>query len=196
MPHRPRPLIGCVLLLCTFLCCLHPAMPVHAYAPRRVLLCSYNSEFQTYSQQRDGLASALPPDKVMLDVEFMDAKRFSDDGHLQRFKSLLSWKLSHSPRYDLVLIADDNALQFAMDNRNDLFADLPMVFFGINSLKAARNANRAPLVTGVVESISLDETLTLAARLQPQAKGVVALTDGSPAPGGPACVGTCQTGYT
>ena len=181
MSHRQGSHIGRVLLLCAILCFLPPAMPVQAAPPHRVLLlCSYNSEFQTYTQQRSGLAAALPADQAALDVEFMDAKRFSDDAYLQRFKALLSWKLTHSPPYDLVLIADDNALQFAMTNRKELFDELPMVFFGINSLKAADDANRDPLITGVVESVSMEETIALAARLQPQAKGVVALVDGSP----------------
>jgi signal transduction histidine kinase len=147
---------------------------------RVLLLCSYNSEFQTYPQQQAGLKAAFSEEKVSLDVEFMDSKRFSDEPYLVRFGALLSHKLSNAARYDLVLLADDNALQFAMAHRADMFAGLPMVFFGINSLQAAQEACEDPLVTGVVESVSMEETIRLATGLQPQAREIVALVDGSP----------------
>ncbi len=78
---------------------------------------------------------------------------------------------------DLILVSDNNALQFVCNYYSVLFYGLPIVYCGINGnvdeYLWALNGNE----TGAYENISADETLDLLLKLYPNTKGVLALND-------------------
>lgn len=148
---------------------------------RRVLfISSYHPQFPTFFQQVEGIKSVLGPQGILLDIEFMDTKRFVQKENLDKFHQSLAYKLSHSNAYDAVITGDDAALQFAIDHQQALFAQQPIVFAGVNNQKLALEQNDNPLVTGVIEAVSVKETLDLMQRLRPQTKEIIALVDGTP----------------
>ena len=67
---------------------------------------------------------------------------------------MLRYKLSYTEPYDIIITSDDNALNFALEHRAELFPTIPIVFLGVNDLQQAHAMNDEPLVTGVVEAIS------------------------------------------
>ena len=81
------------------------------------------------------------------------------------------------PAYDVVIVGDDAAFQFAMTYRDELFAQTPVVFEGVNDGELAKKAAADPLVTGVVETLSYENTITLAKKLYPDARQVVGILD-------------------
>jgi PAS domain S-box-containing protein len=110
----------------------------------------------------------------------MDSKRFPDRENLDNFYRSLSSKLSRIEPYDALITGDDNALSFALDHQQELFPDLPIVFMGVNNVNRALEQNANPYITGVVEAVSMKETLEMMTRLHPRAKRVFALVDATP----------------
>lgn len=157
--------------------------PVYAHegsAEHRVLfISSYSPGFMTFSDQVDGMEGAFKRQNVSLDIEFMDSKRIDTQESVALFDANLSYKLSQLKPYDLVLVADDNALRYMMEVHDTLFDDVPVVFFGINDSETAIEAAQDEWFTGVVEAVSTGDTILTAARLNPAATRVVALTDGT-----------------
>ncbi len=148
---------------------------------KRVLMISaYHPGFPTFFQQIEGVKSVLDPQGVLLDVEFMDSKRFYTPENLSAFHDLLSLKLKSLPQYDVVITSDDNALKFALEYREELFPKTPVVFCGVNNQEMALLMNRNDNFTGVIESTSIEETLALVPRLLPGTKTVNVIVDSTP----------------
>ena len=178
-----------ILFICLILACCGATTALAATA-RALLISSYHPGFPTFFKQIQGVKSVFGPSAITLDVEFMDTKRFPDTRTQLRFRELLEDKLRQAPAYQIVLVADDAALHFAREHGARLFPGLPIVFFGINNQKLAETLNGAPPYTGVIESISMRETLDLIWKLRPRARRVFALVDAEP--GGVADLQTYQ----
>lgn len=168
-----------LLVLPLILICLFITPSPAAKAKRVLLISSYHPAFPTFFQQTEGVRSAFAGHDILLDVEFMDSKRFMDDKNRQRFSETLRYKLEHLPPYDLILSADDTALSFLLAHKGDLFARQPAIFFGVNNIDIALAQNDNPEITGVVEAVSMRETLELMQQLRPKAKIFTALVDGT-----------------
>ena len=147
---------------------------------KALLLSSYHPGFPTFFKQIDGIKSIFDPAGVFLDVEFMDSKRFMTEHNLAIFKKSLELKLANLPAYDVLITSDDNALNFALKNRDELFAGIPIVFCGVNNLSKARELNGSIGITGVVEAVSLRETIASITDLFPKVKSVYAIVDSTP----------------
>ena len=143
---------------------------------RILFISSYSSAFPTYFQQIDGLMETFEGYPVTIDVEFMDSKRFYNDENIENFKELLTYKLSQT-EYDLVITSDDNAINFVMEHRDDLLPGIPIIFFGVNNTSNASAYAQETGVTGVVEGISIEDTIDLALALNPNAQNIIALSD-------------------
>ena len=142
-----------------------------------LLISSYHPAFPTFFQQVNGLKSVLEPADVNLDVEFMDSKRFYVRKNLSFFHDMLKFKLSSIPAYDVIVTADDNALEFAIQYRDELFPDTPVVFCGLNNQDLGHSLNGNINFTGVIEAISLGETLDLIKQVLPKTKNVYTIVD-------------------
>jgi len=145
--------------------------------PRVLLLSSYNPGDPSFFDQINGVKYVLTPDKVHLDIEYMDAKRFSLPEDISEYSQIFARKIRHLPAYDLILVADDNALNLVLSEKQKLFNKTPIVFFGINDQKKTELHDTDPLITGVMEAVSMKETIDLMIWLQPEARTIVALSD-------------------
>ncbi len=149
-------------------------------AQRVLFISSYHPQFPTFFQQVEGIKSALEPRGILLDIEFMDTKRFVQEQNLANFYQSLAYKLAHTRPYDAIITGDDAALQFAIEHHQALFAQKPIVFCGVNNQDLARQQNDNRFITGVMETVSIKETLDLMQRLHPGINKIVALVDGMP----------------
>ena len=148
--------------------------------PKHVLLiCSYSPSFQSFFPQVDGVKSQFDGQNILLDIEFMDAKRFYTEDNMNYFYENLKYKLSCLPAYDGVIVADDDAFNFAVKYQNDLFKDIPVVFFGVNNTENAVESSKNPYITGIVEVPSFSGTIEMALELNKKATGVIAIVDGT-----------------
>ena len=150
-------------------------------SPKRILmLSSYHPAFPTYQQQVDGVRDTFADRDVLIDIEFMDSKRFMGEKTRLQFLDMLGTKLSQLPPYDGVITADDNALSFALAHQEELFPSTPITFFGVNDRRLALAQNRNSQVTGVVEAVSIKATLQMAMELFPHTSKIYAVVDRTP----------------
>ncbi len=165
----------CVLILIMLVTGL-PAY-THDHFKRILFISSYNPSFPTFNHQIDGLRSVLDEEHVLLDMEFLDSKRFNTDEVIKLRREFFIYKFQHVPEYDLVITADDNALDLCMSMRNEFFNDVPIVFFGVNDIKKALSYNNDPMVTGLIEAVSMKDTIELMISLFPQTETITAISD-------------------
>ena len=144
---------------------------------RICLIHSYNSNFPTYFHTSRAVKAFIDTTLYQIDSEFMNSKEFVDDTYLDQFHNFLTYKFSRRKPYDLFLIADDFALQYVLKYKDDLFKDKPIVFWGINNVDLAKEQNQNPYCTGVVEDVSIKETLNLAKTLNPKLEEIYVISD-------------------
>lgn len=145
-------------------------------AGRILFISSYSYAWEAVQIQIEGIKQGID-ERTVLDFEFMDTKRVDDETAYQLFYDGLAYRLSQVDPYDAVILGDDAALQFALKYREDLFAGIPLIFEGVNDEDLAREAVTDPLITGVLEKLSVDKNIELALTLYPNAKKVVAVLD-------------------
>ena len=113
-------------------------------------ICSYNTQYFTYKTQAAGMTRALDENGIDYDVFFMDAKKYASKHDIQVFHDFLKDRLRPG-EYEAVILGDDNALLFGLEYQDELFKDLPMVFFGINDFDLAHQAAKNHFITGFYE---------------------------------------------
>ena len=160
-------------------CCMIFCSPAQSDSAKKhaLLISSYHPGFPTFFKQIDGIESILKPANVDLDIEFMDSKRFHSERSQQRFYDLISGKLELLEHYDVIITSDDNALHFALNHRENLFPNTPIVFCGVNDIALGEKQAANPLITGVLEATSRQDTLNLITHLYPQSDIIYALSD-------------------
>lgn len=144
---------------------------------RVLLLYSYHPSFITSDILLAGVRSVLAPHNLTLDLEYMDTKRHSDERYMRQLLLLLKEKLSHREPYDVIIVSDDNALNFVIEFQEDIFKNVPVVFMAVNNVDVAIKMDNNPYITGVIEAISPEKTINLARKLHPQLKRVTVIVD-------------------
>ncbi len=145
---------------------------------RVLFISSYSYAWDAVQIQIEGIKAGIGPE-VVLDYEFMDTKRVSDEVSERQFYEGLAYRMSKVEPYDVVILGDDAALLFAVKYRAELFQGIPLVFEGVNNEELALELAKDPLITGVVEQLSLEKNIDFGRKLFPDAKKVVAILDNS-----------------
>jgi signal transduction histidine kinase len=97
--------------------------------------------------------------------EYIDRARFPDASYKSAFRDFLRLKYKNK-RFDLVIAVQDIALEFARENRAELFRDTPIVFLASSATK------RVPNSTGIVANVDLRSTLAFITQLQPDVRHI------------------------
>jgi len=145
-----------------------------------LMIASYHPSFPTFFEQIEGVKSILDADQFVLDIEFMDSKRFYDAENFQNFYDLLAYKINNHVPYDIIIVTDDNALNFMLENHQKLFQDIPVVFCGVNSITLAVEQNSNQYITGVLEAVSMKATIELMISLTANISVIYAIADETP----------------
>lgn len=145
---------------------------------RVLFISSYSYAWDTVQIQINGIRGGLGSD-VVLDYEFMDTKRVNDDEAMSLFYEGLAYRMGKVEPYDVVILGDDAALVFALEHKDDIFKGIPLVFEGVNDEELAAEAVKDPLVTGILEKLSVEKNIEFGLQINPTAKKVVAILDDS-----------------
>lgn len=143
---------------------------------RVLFISSYSYAWEQVQMQIAGIRAGLG-EEVVLDYEFMDTKRVDTAEALRFFYDGLAYRLSVVEPYDVVILGDDAALRFALQYQEELFEGIPLIFEGINDEELAFSAAEHPLITGVLEKLSVEKNIELGLRINPNANRVVAILD-------------------
>jgi len=127
-----------------------------------LFLSSYSQSHFSVPLQWDGVSKAFEGTEVLLDTEYMDMKNNADDESQALFERLLRHKLE-SHAYEVIIVGDDAALNFAEEHRDDLFRGVPVVFLGINDIDHARRVHDEGWATGIPEQSNMADVFRAAA---------------------------------
>ncbi len=151
----------------------------HNYEDREQVLyiSSYSPNYETFSDQLIGIKDGIKKD-VDIQMEYMDSKQFFDEEDNSNFYELIKYKLKNDKRYDAVILADDQALEFGLRYRDELFKDTPIVFLGVSSEERIKAAMKTENVYGITEKHSMVENIDLIDKLH-KSKNIKIITDAS-----------------
>lgn len=144
-----------------------------------LVLHSYNQTFAWTDQEMTGIMEVLRTEDVnyMPYVEYFDWKRFPNQEQLARTREHLMSKYV-GKKIDAVIVTDNLAMEFALENRKRIFPQAAIVFCGINGFTDAVIAGHEQ-VSGVVEDVDPAGTLRLIQAVMPETREVVALFEDS-----------------
>ncbi|MBN1876195.1 MAG: PAS domain S-box protein [Anaerolineae bacterium] len=142
-----------------------------------LLLQSYHKGMTWADEITSGVEDVLNTyiSDAELTVEYMDTKRLSDNTHYENLYQLYQHKFK-ADTFDIIITADDNALDFILRYRDHLFPDVPVVFCGVN-LYSEERLQGQPGITGVVEKTEHLKTINLALTLHPRAENIFVIVD-------------------
>ena len=165
-----------VLLLSIFFGSFGMTVRAAESSGRVLFISSYSYAWDTVQIQIEGIQGGLGSD-VVLDYEFMDTKRVNDEEAMRLFYEGLAYRMAHVEPYDAVILGDDAALVFALEHKDDIFNGIPLVFEGVNDEELATGAAADPLVTGILEKLSVEKNIEFGLKINPTAKKVIAILD-------------------
>ncbi|RUW54655.1 GHKL domain-containing protein [Mesorhizobium sp. M8A.F.Ca.ET.021.01.1.1] len=117
------------------------------------------------------------PTQFEIYSEYLDNARFPDPGNLPRIAAQLSAKY-RDMKPDVAIAAGPTALRFMLDHRREIAPGAPLLF-GAVAADAVTQLALPPDVKGIVTRFDLKQTMTLARRLQPNARHAVVISGSS-----------------
>lgn len=145
-----------------------------------LFLNSYHNGYHWSDGLLEGVRSVLKNSehKIDLQIEYMDAKKFNYSDISPDLLSLYKKKFKDEI-FDVIVISDNDALNFINKNGNQLFPGVPVIFCGVNDLTLSDITSKN--ITGVVEVFDFIATIEVAKKLHPKRKRLVVLVDDSTA---------------
>ncbi|MFQ3620289.1 MAG: ABC transporter substrate binding protein [Spirochaetales bacterium] len=142
-----------------------------------LLIHSYHKGYSYTEEEERGILNALTEQGISFEayMYFLDAKRFGYEKRHREVARHFELLYDNFP-FDLVIVTDNDALNFAIQYRSRLFSRTPLVFTGINNFSPEILKNE-PDITGVAENIDLKGTIDLARSLFPQRDYLVFIID-------------------
>ncbi len=181
---RARRQLGPIFLLFSLLLSSLPAFgsPSVALAQSKrkqvLLIHSYHIGYKWTDDIMRGITDVFKgTGGVDLRVEYLDAKRISDEKYLDQVFQLYKTKYQNT-HLDVIMSSDDAALNFLFKYADRLFPKVPVVFVGANFFDETR-LQGFERFTGVSEEADVAGTLDLALSLHPGVKNIVIVNDTS-----------------
>lgn len=164
------------ILLLFFINVITPTLAVATQIDNRrdiLVLHSYSPDYEWTKSEQLGIETLFNPlsNQYRLRVEYMDS---AYSPHLlsgQKLKELYKDKFSNS-HFQTIIAADNAAVDFLRQYRNELFPGVPVVFCGLNGYDALNNTNPSDF-TGVAEDNDFAGLFKLIANVHPTLQQLV-----------------------
>ncbi len=166
-----------------FLTSLVIALASYADEPQQtkdiLVLNSYNQGYRWTDSEMDGIRSVFPQGRsgYELHIEYMDSKNCRTKESDELLSGLLAVKMAKK-RYGGLIVVDNDALDFARQNRKTLFKDMKVVFCGINDFDL-RMISDWPNCTGVAETQDYAGSCDIGLSLFPKVRKIFVISDDS-----------------
>lgn len=141
-----------------------------------LFISSYNSNFISFEDQVEGIKAGFK-NNVNLRVEYMDINGYYNEQNEEKFYTLLKSSLENYKNYDVIIAGDDEALEFCLKYRNDIFDNIPIAFLGVQKEEVLEEALKYEEVSGVREIESIEENLELIKKFHPDIENIIFLND-------------------
>ena len=115
-----------------------------------------------------------------LTTVYMDTKKVATSLYFDRLFELYEEQF-RGRGFDLIIAADNNALELVIRYHEHLFKNLPVVFLGINNFDEAMiyENNMRSFTTGVVEEVDIKKNIDLILKTHPTLEKLVIINDRS-----------------
>lgn len=175
------PRMGFLPALLLLFLALAPLPAAGASAPRQELLVlhSYNEGYKWTDDITKGIEEVVKRAGrgIRVHYEYMDTKRISSPAYFELLHATYRYKYGTS-RFGAIICSDNDAFDFLVRYRDDLFPGTPVVFCGVNDFEPAM-LQGTRLFTGVNEAADFKATIDLALRLHPGVRRVIVICDRS-----------------
>ena len=178
---RPEKLLSCFFVVFILLFRMAASAPAEEIRkPEILILNSYHQGVDWTDGIMDGILSCFKKEKLDADlyIEYMDTKRNRPDKIFPSLIELYNLKYQKK-KFDVIICSDNNALNFLLRHRDQLFPNVPIVFCGINNFRDSLIAGKKQ-ITGVTEDHDIKGTIELALRLHPETEHVAVICDNTP----------------
>jgi len=144
-----------------------------------LILNAYHQGYGWTDQCVEGFFDSFNDDeKVIIFSEYLDWKRYPTQENLDSQLEILRKKYRNK-KIDLVIGTDDIGMQFAIDHREELFPNTPIVFTGVYPKSAKERMKGVTNITGVYEVIDATGVLETIFLTRPKTKNIYILADGN-----------------
>eukprot|EP01022_Parablepharisma_sp_SALTPOND_P028981 TRINITY_DN7219_c0_g3_i1.p1 TRINITY_DN7219_c0_g3~~TRINITY_DN7219_c0_g3_i1.p1 ORF type:complete len:918 (-),score=81.84 TRINITY_DN7219_c0_g3_i1:4597-7197(-) len=142
-----------------------------------LLLHSYHSDMTWVENIENAVDDILKPEKnnYLVYKEYMDTKRHNSKEYYEALVDIYKKKYGNK-KIDLILATDNNAFDFLVKNRDEIFGEIPVVFSGVNGFDMGMLEDKKAF-TGVAEQFSAKETVETILKLQPDVKEIFIIND-------------------
>lgn len=141
-----------------------------------LILNSYHHGMEWVNEIEAGIRSVFYNDNLYnLSFDFMDGKRNFSIAYMEKTAELFREKYKDK-KFDAVIVSDDTAYEFVLNNQQSFFPETPIIFLGVNEYRELPPEKRA-WVTGVVEANDFKKTIELMLSLHPSTRQVVVIND-------------------
>ncbi|MDQ2177625.1 sensor histidine kinase [Marinifilum sp. D714] len=161
--------IKSIILSLLILCSLSAYSSVNKHI---LILNSYHNGLSWTDSTLNSIKRELLQDpNTTLHIEYMDSKRYFSEEYLEHLKAHYQYK-SKGQKFDLIISTDNNAYDFLIKNRDEVFGKVPVVFSGLNSFVDPPKG-----YTGVFENFNVCATIDLIEKHHPTYSKIVVVTD-------------------
>ncbi len=138
-------------------------------------LNSYHNGYTWSDSLMEGIQSAIEHSglNVALHIEYMDTKQ-RYDANVERYLYGIYAHKYQGINFDAVIVSDNNAFDFILKFREELFPGVPLVFCGINDFNPSMIRDQAN-ITGVTEDFDVKTNLRMALRFHPGRRKIVVM---------------------
>ena len=131
-----------------------------------LFISSFDSNFISIEDQLNGIKKELNNNAHII-IEYMNSKTFDSTENEENFYNLLKYSLENYDKIDAVIAGDDDATEFCIKYRDDLFKDIPISFLGVQDFDILNRALECELVSGVSEIESIRDNIELIKTFHP-----------------------------
>lgn len=114
---------------------------------------------------------------INLQIEYMDTKFINNEEYLEKLYDTYKYKYKNT-QLDLIMVSDDDAFNFVLENEKSLFSNIPIVFCGVNYGNFEKY-KKHKYIAGVIERIDVESTLKLIKKFNRNINHVVIINDKS-----------------
>jgi len=169
-----------LLLFISVAALVSPSFVSSAFAEAKknvLILNSYHQDYKWTNDETRGVVEALAPvnEKIKIYIEYMGTKWVSGDQYFEELNRMLKFKYQNI-RFDVIVLSDNDALNFLVKYRDGMFGRVPTVFCGINYFQD-NDLREQPLYTGTNETVDIKTNLETILRIHPATKKIIVIND-------------------